>query len=269
MSRRTPAAAARAARLCERLRLELAWDAGDGEARVRIVLVQRPRGSTRAQLRLHRGLGRGDRPGPGDPRAGRSSDPGRNPQRQQQSGALGRAGHRGRGTGRARGRRRARAGGRAGAGRRGRIPMRWRGQGVRADFDARRRSQFRANPPAADAPCGFRAASEDQIRNRAPLHPVSGISPRCLIRLLTPVQIGAPPALAYATPTPARHWPGKRLIVEIDSLAHHGDARAFEGDRRRDAALVAAGYRVIRVTWTQLVRERDQTLGRVAAALAV
>jgi very-short-patch-repair endonuclease len=65
------------------------------------------------------------------------------------------------------------------------------------------------------------------------------------------------------------HWPGKRLIVEIDSLAHHGDTRAFERDRRRDAILVAAGYRVIRVTWKQLVRERDQTLARVAAALAV
>ncbi|MEO6857264.1 MAG: DUF559 domain-containing protein [Solirubrobacteraceae bacterium] len=47
-------------------------------------------------------------------------------------------------------------------------------------------------------------------------------------------------------------WPAQRLIVETDSARHHGSARAFHGDRRRDQRLIAAGWRVIRVTWRQL-----------------
>jgi very-short-patch-repair endonuclease len=64
-------------------------------------------------------------------------------------------------------------------------------------------------------------------------------------------------------------WPGARLILEVDGYAFHGHRGAFERDRRRDQALTAAGYRVIRVTWRQLVREPLAVVARVAAALAV
>jgi hypothetical protein len=47
-------------------------------------------------------------------------------------------------------------------------------------------------------------------------------------------------------------WPAQRLIVELDSWEFHRGRRAFENDRARDAALQAAGYRVIRITWRQL-----------------
>jgi hypothetical protein len=47
-------------------------------------------------------------------------------------------------------------------------------------------------------------------------------------------------------------WPDRRLAVELDGRAAHGTARAFERDRERDRLLVAAGWRVIRVTWRQL-----------------
>jgi very-short-patch-repair endonuclease len=47
-------------------------------------------------------------------------------------------------------------------------------------------------------------------------------------------------------------WPAQRLILEIDSWYGHGQRRAFEDDRRRDAVLIRAGYRVIRITETQL-----------------
>jgi very-short-patch-repair endonuclease len=56
-------------------------------------------------------------------------------------------------------------------------------------------------------------------------------------------------------------WPPERLIVEVDGYAYHGNRAAFERDRRKDAALVAAGYTVIRVTWRQL---EDEPLAVVA-----
>ena len=47
-------------------------------------------------------------------------------------------------------------------------------------------------------------------------------------------------------------WPAERLIVELDSRAHHDLPHAFEADRARDRRLEAAGWRVVRVTWRQL-----------------
>lgn len=52
-------------------------------------------------------------------------------------------------------------------------------------------------------------------------------------------------------------WPRERLIVELDGGAVHRTDRAFEGDRRRDRELLAAGWRTIRVTWRQLHGEPD------------
>jgi very-short-patch-repair endonuclease len=50
-------------------------------------------------------------------------------------------------------------------------------------------------------------------------------------------------------------WPAARLIVETDGLKYHGTRRAFENDRRKDAELVVAGYRVIRITYRRLKTE--------------
>lgn len=64
-------------------------------------------------------------------------------------------------------------------------------------------------------------------------------------------------------------WPDRRLVVEVDGWDFHRGRRAFETDRARDAAHVAAGYRVIRFTAAQL---RDQPLiviGQLSAALAL
>jgi very-short-patch-repair endonuclease len=46
-----------------------------------------------------------------------------------------------------------------------------------------------------------------------------------------------------------------RLIVEVDSFEYHGSRAAFERDRKRDAALHAAGYRVMRITYDRLENE--------------
>jgi very-short-patch-repair endonuclease len=62
-------------------------------------------------------------------------------------------------------------------------------------------------------------------------------------------------------------WPDRRLVVEFDGYDFHGHRLAFERDRRRDAALVAAGYRVIRVTWHQLTKEPFAVVATIARAL--
>ena len=56
-------------------------------------------------------------------------------------------------------------------------------------------------------------------------------------------------------------WRDARLIVELDGRAVHSTRRAFESDRARDRALTVAGWRVIRVTWRQLHRDRAALAG--------
>ena len=63
-------------------------------------------------------------------------------------------------------------------------------------------------------------------------------------------------------------WRSERLVVEVDGRAFHIAGPRFEGDRRRDAILVAAGLRVMRVTWNQIVSEPEAMLVRLAQALA-
>jgi very-short-patch-repair endonuclease len=63
-------------------------------------------------------------------------------------------------------------------------------------------------------------------------------------------------------------WRAQRLIVEIDGFDAHGTRAAFERDRARDAQLVAAGHRVIRITWRQLRDEPHRVVATLAAALA-
>lgn len=62
-------------------------------------------------------------------------------------------------------------------------------------------------------------------------------------------------------------WPEQRLIVEFDGFAYHSDRSAFEQDRLRDQRLVAAGYRVIRITARQLNHTPEAVVARIAAAL--
>ncbi len=63
-------------------------------------------------------------------------------------------------------------------------------------------------------------------------------------------------------------WRAYRLVVEVDGFEFHGRAPAFERDRQRDGVLIAAGWRVMRVTWKQLTRRPEQVLARLVLALA-
>ncbi len=62
-------------------------------------------------------------------------------------------------------------------------------------------------------------------------------------------------------------WREQRVVVEFDGFAAHGTRRAFESDRARDARLLAAGYRVMRVTWRQLRDEPEVVAARLGAVL--
>ena len=64
-------------------------------------------------------------------------------------------------------------------------------------------------------------------------------------------------------------FPDAKVIVEVDSWAHHSGRRSFEDDRRRWDDLQARGYRVVPITWTMLKHEPEATVARIAAALAL
>jgi very-short-patch-repair endonuclease len=63
-------------------------------------------------------------------------------------------------------------------------------------------------------------------------------------------------------------WHAARLIVELDSRTHHMTTAAFEEDRRRDADLMLAGYRVLRITWRRLRDEPEEVAATVRELLA-
>lgn len=64
-------------------------------------------------------------------------------------------------------------------------------------------------------------------------------------------------------------WEKARVVVETDGRETHETPDAFQGDRRRDQFLASAGYRVLRVTWHQIHRERDAVLERVRRAISL
>jgi very-short-patch-repair endonuclease len=51
-------------------------------------------------------------------------------------------------------------------------------------------------------------------------------------------------------------WPQANLVVELDGYAAHGTRRAFQSDRERHRRLVRAGFRPIRLTPSDVRRER-------------
>jgi very-short-patch-repair endonuclease len=63
-------------------------------------------------------------------------------------------------------------------------------------------------------------------------------------------------------------WPAERLIVEVDGYRYHRTRQAFERDRRKDAALTAAGNRVVRITWRRLTNEPISLIAQLGALLA-
>ena len=58
----------------------------------------------------------------------------------------------------------------------------------------------------------------------------------------------------------------ERLVIEIDGRHYHGDA-TFESDRWRQNAIVLAGWRVLRFTWTMIDKYPERVVETVRTAL--
>ena len=64
-------------------------------------------------------------------------------------------------------------------------------------------------------------------------------------------------------------WPAQRLVVEIDGWRYHRTRQRFEADRRKDAALQAAGFRVVRITYRRLRDEPYSVTAQLGALLTL
>ena len=76
------------------------------------------------------------------------------------------------------------------------------------------------------------------------------------------------PLIAHDHPRlePDFYWPTCRLVVETDGWETHRTRSAFKRDRRRDAALVAAGWRVMRFTYDDVAYDGATVTRRLRAA---
>lgn len=63
-------------------------------------------------------------------------------------------------------------------------------------------------------------------------------------------------------------WVAQRLIVELDGFAFHRGRASFEDDRRRDRALAVAGWRVVRITYRQIVEQPERVIDDLRRLLA-
>jgi len=62
-------------------------------------------------------------------------------------------------------------------------------------------------------------------------------------------------------------WRRQGLIAEADGRDVHTTKRAFEHDRRRDQALMLAGYRVVRFPRSQILADRAGVAATLRALL--
>jgi hypothetical protein len=84
--------------------------------------------------------------------------------------------------------------------------------------------------------------------------------PRPEVNVRLPCGAGAAPEVDFL-------WRRERLVLETDGRRFHSTHHQIERDRRKEAELVGAGYRVLRATWLQVEREPRTVMRMVAAAL--
>lgn len=64
-------------------------------------------------------------------------------------------------------------------------------------------------------------------------------------------------------------WPAHALVVQLDGFAYHRTRRDRERDATTDADLELAGYRVVRLTWDDVVVHCGRTVRRLRRLLQV
>jgi very-short-patch-repair endonuclease len=63
-------------------------------------------------------------------------------------------------------------------------------------------------------------------------------------------------------------YPTIRLAIEVDGFAFHSSSDAMSSDHDRHNRLLAAGWRVVRFTWPDVVRRPQRVTTRLSAVLA-
>lgn len=141
-----------------------------------------------------------------------------------------------------------------------------------------------------------RAVNEARLQRHLRIADLEDLIGRCEgragVRLLTPFVAELPTgptrsefedrfldfARSYDLPTPQTNvrvagyevdalFPHHKVIVELDGYKYHQGRRSFERDRERDAALLAAGYVTIRITWERLTTQPEREAARLQAIL--
>jgi very-short-patch-repair endonuclease len=64
-------------------------------------------------------------------------------------------------------------------------------------------------------------------------------------------------------------WRDQKLVVEVDGYGYHRSREQFEADRRRDAKLQVAGYRVIRLTQHRIDTEPSAVAAQLRTLLGL
>jgi hypothetical protein len=101
-------------------------------------------------------------------------------------------------------------------------------------------------------------ASELERRARRLIADAGLPPPRCEVHLGDDDWIGRVDVL----------WDFARVVVELDSERFHGSPLRRKADRERDNRLMAAGWRVLRITWDDLVDRPETVVRWIRAALA-
>ena len=117
---------------------------------------------------------------------------------------------------------------------------------------------------------GSRAA-RDFIRLRAGADPRSTILERKGRAVLAAARLPAPQA-QFPIPWDAGRrfddaYPRAQLAIEWDSRSWHEQRSAMANDRRRDRLAAAHGWRVVRITWQDIVDNPEEVAANVAAVL--
>jgi very-short-patch-repair endonuclease len=108
-----------------------------------------------------------------------------------------------------------------------------------------------------------------KLRNGQPARPTRSVLEDAFLSFIARYQLPAPEVNQHVAGYEVDMlWRPRRLIAELDSREFHDDALPFEHDREKDADLLTAGYRVVRVTCERLTERPAKEAARFHALLA-